>query len=99
MSTVQELVEEHHLVYEVSAYHTVVEERPPGASVNRRRVHAGFDVDVYGVKTGREADPLADYELGYITLKRVGDEVRALGSNSCLIEVLWFGATTILDTR
>jgi len=96
---VQELIQEHHLVYEVSPYYTVVEERSRGASVSRRRVHAGFDIDVYGLKTGREQDPLAEYELGYSTLKQVAEEVKHDIGDSCSIQVLWFGATTILDTR
>ena len=96
--TVHELVLEHHLVYEVSQYYRLAENRH-GASVNRRRVHAGFDIDVYGVKTEHEAEPMAKYELGYMMLKEVAHEVKQVAGDSCSIDVLWFGATTILDTR
>ena len=45
------LVKEHHAFYEVSPDYVELEERPVGLPAKTRRVQAGFNVDVYGIRT------------------------------------------------
>ena len=54
---VREIIESHHCFCEVSPYYIVSEDRPVEGAVSVRRVHAGFDLDIYGVKMSRQPDP------------------------------------------
>jgi hypothetical protein len=38
----------HHARYEVSPYFVVLDVRPPGVRPSRRKIQAGYDVDLYG---------------------------------------------------
>jgi len=77
----------------------VIEDRPAGGAVSVRRVQAGFDVDIYGVKMSRDPDPPAEYWLVYTKLQELVDTVRREHNAACSIEVIPFGSTIILDTR
>ena len=96
---VRQVIKFHHCYSEVSPYHIVIEQRPVGGPVSVRRVQAGFDLDIYGVKTSSEPDPSAEYWLVYTELKNVVDAVRHESDRSCSIEVIPFGSTIVLDTR
>ena len=96
---VKEIIESHHCFSEVSPYYIVSEHRPVGGAVSVRRVQAGFDVDIYGVKPSYEPDPAAEYWLVYTQLKEVVDEVRHENSHACSIELIPFGSTMVFDTR
>ena len=47
---VREIIESHHCFCEVSMYYIVSEDRTVGRPVSVRRIQAGFEVDIYGVK-------------------------------------------------
>ncbi len=94
-----EIVESHRCFCEVSQYHVAYEERPVGRAISTRRVHAGYDIDIYGIKMSREPDPPAEYWLVYTKLKEIVDLVRQENKHACSIEVIPFGSTIILDTR
>ena len=96
---VHQIVESHHCYCEVSPYYIVSEERPVRRPVSVRRVHAGFDVDIYGVITSREPDPPAEYWLVYTKLKEAIEVIRHGDNHSCCIEVIPFGATVVLDAK
>ena len=96
---VREIIDSHHCFCEVSPYHIVSEERPVGGAVSIRRVHAGFDLDIYGVKMSRQPDPPAEYWLVYTKLKEIVDAVGLENKHACSIEVISFGSTIVLDTR
>src|SRR5215469_8690640 len=75
---ISSLVKEHHAFYEVSPYYVEVEERPLGRPVTARGIQAGFNIDVYGVRTedNKLAMPRAhEYALGYAELKRLTGKV------------------------
>jgi len=99
ISDVRQIFESHQCYCEVSPYHIVTEDRPAGGAVTVRRVHAGFDLDVYGVKMSRAPDPPAEYWLVYNKLKELVDAVRHESNQPYSIEVIPFGSTIILDTR
>jgi hypothetical protein len=96
------LVKEHRAFYEVSPYYVEVEERPVGRPVTARRIQAGFNVDVYGVRTedNKLAMPQAhEYALGYAELQRLAEKVSQHATDSCSLEVSQFPSTAIIDSR
>ena len=96
---VREIIESHHCFCEVSSYYIVSEDRPVEGAVSVRRVHAGFDLDIYGVKMSRQPVPPAVFWLVYTKLKEVVDVVRHENNHACSIAVIPFGSTIVLDTR
>ena len=87
------LVEEHHAFYEVSPYYVVLEEKHEAARCDRR-VQAGFDVDVYGVRTedNELAMPvrLPSTRLAIPSCKRLPKSFRSHCDDSCSLEVIQF---------
>ncbi len=96
---VREIIESHRCFSEVSQYHIVFEDRPAGGPISTRRVHAGFDLDIYGVKKSRQPDPPAEYWLVYTKLKEMVDALEHETQRACSIEVIPFGSTIVLDTK
>jgi hypothetical protein len=94
-----EIVESHHCYCAVSPCHIVYEDRPLGGAIGDRSVHAGFDLDIYGIKMSRQPDPPAEFWLVYTKLQEVVDVVRHENNDACSIEVIPFGSTLVLDTR
>ncbi len=96
------LVEEHHAFYEVSPDYVELEERPVGLPVKTRRVQAGFNVDVYGVRTEDNEPampPPHEYALGYAGLQKIAERVSQHASDYCSLEVIPFPSVAIIDTR
>jgi len=96
---VREVIEQHHAFYEVLPYYIELEQRPQGALATTRRIQAGFDVDVYGIKSSLEPEAAHDYELVYATLRSVVQTILPHITDFCSIEVIPFGSSVILDTR
>jgi len=96
---VRAVIERHHGFYEVIPYYILLEERPYGAKATPRRIQAGYDVDVYGIKTSLEPEAASDYALIYAALRELMEAILPHTSDACLIEVIPFGSTVILDTR
>jgi hypothetical protein len=77
------------MFYEVSPYYVLLEERHGSCPGMSRRVHAGFDVEIYGANVRNELavrgpDPV--YGLGCAELQKVSDKVSSHTSGSCLLE-------------
>jgi len=96
---VRELIDQYHPFHEVTPYYVVFEERPHGATAARRRIQAGFDIDVYGITASLEREPYSDYVLACTALQKVAETVLPHTSDRCSIEVIPFPSTVILDTR
>jgi len=96
---VRELLEQRHSFYEVMPYYVVVEDRLNGGKAARRRIQAGFDVDLYGMKSSLEPEPSIDYVLIYRALQKAVETVLSHTNDHCSIEVIPFPSTVILDTR
>lgn len=84
---IHEVIEQHRAFYEVVPYYTA------------QRIQAGFDVDVYGVKTGREHEPGRDYRLVYAALTGLVETMLAHAGESCSVEVIPFSSTVVIDTK
>jgi hypothetical protein len=95
---VRAVIERHHGFYEVMPYYVLLEEGPHGAKATPRRIQAGYDIDVYGIKSSLEPEAASDYALIYAALQEVVETIVPHTSDACLIEVIPFGSTVILDT-
>jgi hypothetical protein len=96
------LVKEHHAFYEVSQEYVELEDRPVGLPAKTRRVHAGFNVDVYAVRTEdtEPAMPSPDkYALGYAGLQKIAERVSQHATDSCSVEVIPLPLVAIIDAR
>jgi len=94
-----QVIQQRHAFYGVSPYYVVREERPNGAPAATRRIQAGFDIDVYGIKSSPDPEASPDYVLAYTTLQKMVETVLLHTSDHCSIEVIPFFSTVILDTR
>ena len=83
----------------MSPFYVVLEQRTAGAAPTSRRIQAGFDVDVYGIRTSHESQPSPAYEFAYGRLKDLATTLLANTEDSCSIEVIPFRSALILDTR
>jgi hypothetical protein len=95
---VRQIFEAHHCYFETSPYYVDIKGNLAGDVLNVRRVQTGFDLDIYGVKIGRQPDPPAEYWLVYNRLKEVADGVRHEYNQTCSLEVVPFGSALVLDT-
>jgi hypothetical protein len=96
---VREVIEQRHAFYEVVPYYVMLEEHPHGAKAASRRIQAGFDIDVYGIKSSLEPEPSPDYVQVYAALHKVAETILSHANDHCSIEVIPFPSTVILDTR
>ena len=96
---IRDIIESHYCFCKVSPYYIGSEDRPEEGEESGRRVHAGFDLDIYGVKMSRQPDPPAEFWLVYTKLKEVVDVVRDKNNHACSFAVIPFGSTVVLDTR
>jgi hypothetical protein len=96
------LLKQYHVFYEVSPYYVEIENRPVGLPVTTRTVQAGFNIDVYGMRT-EDHEPMMppphDYALGYAELQKLAATVSQHTEGSCSLEVIPFSSTAIIDTR
>ncbi len=99
---ISSLVKEHLAFYEVSPYYVLLDERPVGLTATTRTVQAGFNVDVYGVRT-EDTEPAMpppqEYALAYAELQKLAERVSQHASDSCSLEVIPFFSTAIIDSR
>lgn len=94
-----QFIEGHRVSYEVSPHYVILEDRPVRAGPITRRIQAGFDIDVYGIKTSPESLPPPEYELAFEMLQSAAETILANTGDSCSIEVIPYASTVILDTR
>jgi hypothetical protein len=96
------LAQEHHAFYEVSPYYVLLDERPVGLPATTGSVQAGFNVDVYGIRTEDNEPampPPQEYALGCAELQKLVEKVSQHASDSCSLEVIPFFSTAIIDSR
>lgn len=97
-SLLQQLIKKYHAFYEVSPYYLLVEERLPGAPRMNRRVHAGFDIDLYAI-TKKQLASSADYELACDSLRKLSENTPRQNGSCSSVEVIPFPTTAVLDAR
>jgi hypothetical protein len=97
-----ELIEQHHAYYEVLPYYIELEESHGTPAAKMQRIQAGFDVDVYGIKTSDDQGLPGlspDYALGTAMLEDLAKTISSHSTERCAIEVTRFGSTEFLDTK
>ena len=92
---IHELIDRTYARYEVLPYY-IVQEEPHGTT---KRIQAGFDIEVYGVKPGHVRHPGQDYVLGYVALENLVETVLPHTGESCSVEVISFPSTLVLDAK
>jgi hypothetical protein len=92
---IHELVEQTHARYEVLPYY-IIQEEPHGST---KRIQAGFDIEVYGIKPSHMPHPSRDYVLGYLALEKLVETILPDTGEACSVEVIPFPSTVILNTK
>ncbi len=99
---IRSLIQEHHAFYEVLPYYVSLEEKHVILPAATRRVQAGFNVDVYGVRT-EDTEPATappeNYLLGWAELQRMAERVSQRASDACFLKVIPFPSVAIIDGR
>ena len=104
---IHELIKQHHAFYQVLPYYIMVqimvqEERTPATTktgATTKRIQAGFDIDVYGIKPSREQHPGRGYVLGYVALEKLVATILPQTGESCSVEVIRFPSTVVFDPK
>ena len=99
---ISSLVKEHHAFFEVSPYYIELDERPVGRPASCRSVQAGFNVDVYAVRTEDNEPampPPQEYALSCAELQKLAESISQHSTDSCSLEVIRFPSTAIIDSR
>lgn len=94
-----ELIEQHHPYFEVLPYYVLLESHPPGAAAATRRIHAGFDIDIYGDRTTSKPGATEDYSLAQSLLDDLAHTVSAHADSACSVELIPFDNTTYFDMQ
>jgi len=101
-NSARDLLRRHAAHFEVSPYYIVLDERTFGAPPIHRRIHAGFDIDLYGQGfTGPSTVSIENSDLR-ATLSDFSSACREVVSHSaenCTIEILPFDGTLVLDVK
>ena len=102
VKNVTQFIEEHCAFYDVMPYYVVIEEAHGTPAAKTRRIQAGFDVDVYGIKTND--DPALPglspgYALSWANLLELVKTISSHSADGCSIEVIPFGSTVFLNTK
>lgn len=93
---IHEVVRQHDAFYQVLPYYILQEERTRGTA---KRIQAGFDIDVYGVKPSQEQHPGRDYVFGYLVLEKLVERILLKNGESCSMEVIPFPSTLVFDSK
>ena len=99
---IRSLVKEHHALYEVSPCYVVFDDSHGKVPETTRRIQAGFDIDVYGIKTQNDGGwmpPPDKYGLCFAELKRIAENVSRDATDFCSLEVIPFPSTTVFDVQ
>lgn len=100
--TLCSVIQKHHAFYEILPYYVVIDDTKGDLPLKNRRVHAGFDIDIYGESLTQDwviPGPDPDYTFGYSELQKIADEVSGHATDSCSVEVLRFPETLFFDLR
>lgn len=98
---VRDVLERHHVHYEVRPYYVVWDQRPVGAPQIDQKVQAGFDVNLYGTLE-KEEFPLFRSEgarKAVTYFESVAQEVQSTAGQRCTVEIIPYTDSIVLDTH
>jgi len=90
---IQSLFRKHDAFYEVAPYYV---------AVRAQRLHSGFDIDVYAVRSEPGAPfmpPSDEYARGSGVLATVATHALQDAAGSCCVETFWFPSTVTFGLR
>jgi hypothetical protein len=100
---IRSLIEEHHAYYEVLPYYAPAgHDHTTRPRAGMQRIQAGFNVDIYGVRTADDEPappPAEEYEVAFVELQRIVDIVSEVVADSCSVEIIPFPSVAIVDGR
>jgi hypothetical protein len=99
---VQGVFQKHRVRYEVGPYYVLFEQRPPGAPSVGQRIHAGFDVDLFGTLDKMEVPRLLLREEGDIVIgyfEAVAREVQSQVGQGCTVEIIGYPDSLVLNSH
>jgi hypothetical protein len=98
--TIRSLIDQHDVFYEVVP-HYVILDVADGSARRLEKVQPGFDVYVYGVNQDSRLTmpPPHTYARVYAELRRLAKEVWTQTAHSCLIDVMPFPSTIVVNAR
>lgn len=98
---IHEVLEAHHVRYEVRPYYVELDQRPAGAPPIHRRVQAGFDVNLYGALDKMQLPPRHSEEARLVVnyFEKVAQEIQSKAGHKCTVEVIPNADSLALDTR
>jgi hypothetical protein len=99
---IRSLIEEHDAFYEVLPYYGPTNNGHLSNPAGIQRIQAGFNVDIYGVRTADDEPippPAEEYWLGWAELQKIADTVSEYMADSCSLDVIPFPSVAIIDAR
>jgi len=94
ISDIRQLFQRHQAFYEIQPYYVMVD----GPSDNEmKKVHAGFDIDICGVRTEPDPWPPPDYINAAHVLQDTVRRILPHTSDLCELEVIPFHSSVFLD--
>jgi hypothetical protein len=98
---IQDVLERHHVHYEVRPYYVVLYQRPAGAEPVERRIQAGFDVDLYGTPQTLQMPLYGGEEARKVMghFESVAREIQSTVGQHCTVEIIPYSDSLILDTQ
>jgi hypothetical protein len=93
---IHELIERTYARYEVLPYYIVQEEPQHGTT---KRIQAGFDIEVYGIKPSHVRHPGPDYVVGHVALEKLVETILPQTGEDCSVEVIPFPSTLVFNTK
>jgi hypothetical protein len=96
------LFQDHQTFYEVWPYYVLLDERPEGRSPVRRKVQAGFDVDLYAAGKRQQlelADGNPDVPVLAMALEEAARLIVPAAKERSEIQILPFENSLVLDTH
>jgi len=95
------VLRQYHAYYEVRPYYVFLEQHPPGAPSVEKRMHAGFDVDLFGTLEKMEMPRVlkeeGDIVIGYF--EALAREVQSQVAQNCTVEVIRYPDSLVLDAH
>jgi hypothetical protein len=98
---VHDVLEGHHVGYEVRPFYVVLDQRPAGAPPKEQKIQAGYDVDLYGVLENEHL-PLYRSEGSRRVVKyfeTVAQQIQSKVGNQSTIQVMPYTDSIVLDTQ
>jgi hypothetical protein len=101
-SAIKQVLERHHVRYEVQPYYTMLDMRPENGPETEKRVQAGYEVSLYGELLPGEHLPLDEIEDARTVaawFAELAREIQSKIGHQCTVELIRYPDSLVLDPR